>query len=572
MTKNSEIAGIFYEMADLLEMQGVQWKPRAYRNAARAVDAAEDVELILKKGGKKALMEIPGIGESIADKIIEYIDTGRIKEYEKLTGKLPEGVHAMMHIMGVGPKKAWRLYKELNIRSVDELEKACKQGKIRQLKGFGAKTEEDILKGIATLRKGQERINLGKAWLISQEIIQHLKKLKEVKVITPAGSLRRMQETIGDIDILVISVKPEIVMDTFVSMPDVVRVLARGKTKSSVQLKDGVNADVRVLEPRSFGAALQYFTGSKDHNIALRQIAIRKGLKLSEYGLFKGKKQVAGKTEEEIYKKLGLQYVEPELRQNSGEIEAARAGKLPRIIGYDSIRGDLHTHSKWSDGVNTLEEMVQAAIKMGYEYIALTDHSKSEHIAHGMEEKRLAKYIAEIEKLKKKYAGRIRVLCGSEVNIMNDGSLDYSKKLLDQLDWVVASVHSRFKSSEEEMTKRIIRAIETGQMNVLGHPTGRLIGTREPYAVNMERVIEAAKENNVALEINAFPLRLDLKDSHVRMAVEAGAKLCIGTDSHNTNHLPVMRFGIAQARRGWAEEKDVINTWKWNKLEKHISK
>ncbi|MEM2916084.1 MAG: DNA polymerase/3'-5' exonuclease PolX [Candidatus Woesearchaeota archaeon] len=572
MTKNSELASIFYEMADLLEMQGVQWKPRAYRNAARAVDAAEDVELILKRGGKKALLEIPGIGESIADKIIEYVGTGRIKEYERLTGKLPEGVHAMMHIMGVGPKKAWRLYKELNIRSVDELEKACKQGKLRQLRGFGAKTEEDILKGIATLRRGQERINLGKAWLISQEIIQRLKKLKEVRAIMPAGSLRRMQETIGDIDILVISVKPEIVMNTFVSMPDVARVLARGKTKSSVQLKDGINADVRILEPRSFGAALQYFTGSKDHNIALRQIAIKKGLKLSEYGLFKGNKQIAGKTEEEIYKRLGLKYIEPELRQNTGEIEAARAGKLPKIIGYGSIKGDLHTHSRWSDGINTAEEMVQAAIKMGYEYVALTDHSKSEHIAHGMDEKRLAKYIAEIDKLKKKYAGRIRVLCGSEVNIMNDGSLDYSKKWLDQLDWVVAAVHSRFKSSEEEMTRRIIKAIETGQMNVLAHPTGRLIGTREPYAVNMEKVIEAARENNVALEINAFPLRLDLKDSHIRMAVEAGAKLCIGTDSHNTNHLPVMKFGIAQARRGWAEEKDVINTWRWNKLEKHISK
>ncbi|MEM4240106.1 MAG: DNA polymerase/3'-5' exonuclease PolX [Candidatus Woesearchaeota archaeon] len=572
MTKNSEIAGIFYEMADLLEMQNVQWKPRAYRNAARAVDSAEDVEIILKKGGKKALMDIPGIGEALAGKIIEYIETGKIKEYERLTGKLPEGVHAMMHIMGVGPKKAWRLYKELNIKSVDELEKACKAGKLRSLRGFGAKTEEDILKGIATLRTGQERINLGKAWLISKEIIQHLKKLKDVKAITPAGSLRRMQETIGDIDILVISSNPEAVMNTFTRMPDVVRVLAKGSTKSSVQLKDGVNADVRVLEPKSFGAALQYFTGNKDHNIALRQIAIKKGMKLSEYGLFRGSRQIAGRTEEEIYKKLGLKYIEPELRQNTGEIEAAKTGKLPKIIGYDSIKGDLHVHTNYSDGTNTAEEMIQAAISQGYEYIALTDHSKSEHIAHGMEEKRLAKYIAEIDRLKKRYSGKIHVLCGSEVNIMNDGSLDYSKKWLDRLDWVIGSVHSRFKSTEDEMTKRIIRAIETGQMSVLGHPTGRLIGTREPYAVNMEKVIEAARKNNVALEINAFPLRLDLKDSHIRLAVEAGAKLCIGTDSHNTNHLPVMKFGIAQARRGWAEEKDIINAMPWKKLEKYISR
>jgi DNA polymerase (family 10) len=568
--KNSEIADIFFEMADLLEMQNVQWKPRAYRNAARAVDSAEDVELVLKKGGKKALMEIPGIGDALADKIIEFIETGKIKEYERLTGKLPEGVHAMMHIMGVGPKKAWRLYKELNIKSVDQLEKACKAGKLRTHKGFGQKTEEDILKGIATLRTGEERILLGKAWMISQEIINRLKKLKQVKAIEPAGSLRRMQETIGDIDILVISSNPEIVMDTFTTMPDVVRVLAKGPTKSSVQLKDGINADVRVLEPKSFGAALQYFTGNKEHNIAVRQIAIKKGLKLSEYGVFKGSRQVAGKTEQEVYKKLGLQYIEPELRQNSGEIEAAKTGKLPKLAGYDSIRGDLHMHTSYSDGVNTPEEMIQAAIKMGYEYVAITDHSKSEHIAHGMEEKRLAKYIAEINKLKSRYANKIRVLCGSEVNIMNDGLLDYAKKILDQLDWVVGAVHSGFKTPKDIMTKRLITAIESGNMNVLAHPTGRLIGTRDPYEVDIDKVIKAAKENNVALEINAHPARLDLKDTHIRMAVEAGAKLCIGTDSHNTNHLPLMKFGIAQARRGWAEEKDIINTLPWKKLEKYI--
>ncbi len=570
--KNSEIAGIFFEMADLLEMQGVEWKPRAYRNAARAIDAAEDVEIILKKGGRKALLEIPGIGEALADKIIEYVETGKIKEYERLTGKLPEGVHAMMHIMGVGPKKAWRLYKELGIKGVDQLERACKKGKLRTHKGFGAKTEEDILKGIATLRTGQERILLWKACQISQEIISRLEKLREVRAIEPAGSLRRMQETIGDIDILVISSNPEIVMDTFTGMPDVVRVLARGGTKSSVQLKEGINADVRVLEPKSFGAALQYFTGNKEHNIAVRQIAIKKGLKLSEYGLFKGSKQIAGKTEEEVYKKLGLEWMPPELRQNTGEIEAAKNKSLPKLVCYGSIKGDLHTHTDYSDGINTPEEMVQAAIRMGYEYIAITDHSKSEHIAHGMEEKRLAKYIAEINRLKNRYADKIHVLCGSEVNIMNDGSLDYSRKILDRLDWVVAAVHSRFKSPKEEMTKRIITAIESENIHVLAHPTGRLINERNPYEIDIDKVIKTAKENNVALEINAFPTRLDLKDAHIRMAVEAGAKLCISTDSHNVNHLPVMKFGIAQARRGWAENKDVINTLPWKKVEKYISK
>jgi DNA polymerase (family 10) len=302
----------------------------------------------------------------------------------------------------------------------------------------------------------------------------------------------------------------------------------------------------------------------------VRQIAIRKGLKLSEYGVFKGNKQIAGKTEEEVYKKLGLEWIPPELRQNTGEIEAAKAGKLPNLVSYDAIKGDLHMHTKWSDGGNTPEEMIQAAIRQGYGYVAITDHSKSEHIANGMEEKRLAKYIVEINKLKNKYTNKIHVLCGSEVNIMSDGSLDYAKKILNQLDWVIGSVHSGFKSPKDIMTKRIITAIESKSLNILAHPTGRLIGTRDPYAVDMDKVIQAAKENNVALEINSYPARLDLKDTHIRMAVEAGAKLCIGTDAHHENNLPRINFGIAQARRGWAEEKDIINTLPWKKFEKYI--
>jgi len=572
MSKNTEIAEIFYEMADLLEMQGVDWKPRAYRNAARAVEAAEDLEQAYRQGGKKALLAIPGVGEGIASKIIEYIEKGKIKEYDALTKRLPSGVHDMMHIMGVGPKKAWRLYKELSITSVAMLESAARQGKLRKLAGFGQKSEEDILKGIETLKKGKGRMLLGKAWQLSQEIIARLEKLKEVKQLELSGSLRRRKETIGDIDVLVISTDAKKVMDAFTTMPDVERVLAKGPTKSSVMLKEGVSADVRVLEPKSFGAALQYFTGNKEHNIAVRQIAIKKGFKLNEYGLFKGKKQIAGKTEEDVYKALGLRWMPPELRENMGEIEAAKKGTLPDLIPYDAIKGDLHTHTKWSDGTNTVEEMIQAAIKRGYEYVAITDHSKSEHVAHGMEEKRLRKYIAEVNKLKKKYANKIAVLVGSEVSIMADGSLDYADRYLKELDWVVASVHSRFKQPRQEMTERILTALENEHVNALGHPTGRLINVREPYDADLDRIFATAKANKVALEVNAYPERLDLKDVHIKAGIDKGAAFVINTDAHNEHHLAFMQFGIAQARRGWAEAKDVLNTLPWKKFEKYISK
>jgi DNA polymerase (family 10) len=572
MSKNLQISEIFYEIADLLDMQGVQWKPRAYRNAARALESAEDVEKTYRAGGKKALMSISGIGDALADKIMEFISTGKIKEYERLTGKLPSGVHEMMHVRGLGPKKAWRLYKELKISGIIQLRKAAKAGKIRKLSGFGAKTEEDILKGIELVEKGQERMLLGKAWRLSEDIIARLRKVPGVTRIEPAGSLRRRKETIGDIDVLVISKNSGAVMDAFTTMPDVERVLAKGPTKSSVLLREGVTADCRVLEPKSFGAALQYFTGGKEHNIVVRQTAINKGYKLNEYGLFRGTKQIAGKTEEEIYQKLGLRLMPPELRENQGEIEAAKTGKLPRLIEYGSLCGDLHTHTKWSDGANTTEQMVKAAVTRGYEYVALTDHSKSEYIAHGMDEKQLLKYVDEISKLKKKYAGKIKILAGSEVDILADGKLDYANKYLEKLDWVIASVHSRFKQSRAEMTKRIINALSNEHVNALGHPTGRLISEREPYDADMAAVIDAAKANGVALEVNSSPARLDLKDSHVRMAVEAGAKLVINTDAHHENQLSYADFGIAQARRGWAEAKDVLNTLPWKKFEKYISK
>jgi len=568
--KNLEIARIFYEIADILEMQGVEWKPQAYRRAARAIEASsKDVENIYKKGSLKALKEIPGVGDAIAKKIEEFIKTGKIKEYLRLKKSIPEGVEKIKNIPGMGPKKALLLHKKLKIKSIKDLEKAAKSGKIQKLPGFGEKSEEDVLKGIELLKSSAGKVLLGKAWPIAQEVISNLKKLREVKKINIAGSTRRRKEVVRDLDILAISSNPKKVIESFTKLPVVATVLAKGPTKSSVRLKDGLNCDLRVVEEKSFGAALQYFTGSKDHNIRCRQIAIKKGLKLNEYGIFnaKTKKYLCGKTEQEVYKKLGMQYIEPELRENQGEIEAALKNKLPKLIGYKDIKGDLQMHTKYSDGVNTIEQMARTAMQMGYEYIAITDHSKSEHIAHGMDEKRLSKYITEIDKVNKKLKG-IRILKGAEVDILADGSLDYSDAQLKKLDIVIAAVHSKFKSTEAEMTKRILKALENRHVKILAHPTGRLINTRKPYAVNLSKVFDSCKANNVWPEIDAFPSRLDLNDAHTKDAIEKGVKLVIDTDSHSTDQLRYIEFGIATARRGWARKKDIINTLSWKKFEK----
>jgi DNA polymerase (family 10) len=468
------------------------------------------------------------------------------------------------------------LHKKLGIKSVAQLEKAARAGKIRKLKGFGPKSEEDILRGIEMLKRGEERKLLGTVLPLARALEASMKKVRDVKQAVAAGSVRRMKETVGDIDILTISKNSKPVMDAFTKMPEVVEVLAKGPTKSTVILSYGkhqIQADVRVLEEKSFGAALQYFTGSKDHNIKLRQIAIKKGYKLSEYGLFIAKtgRYVAGRTEAEVYKKLGLPYIEPELRENRGEIEAAQAKKLPKLIPYNAIKGDLQMHTKWSDGSNTIEEMASAAQKMGYKYIAITDHSKSQHIAHGLDEKRLAKYLKALDAAQKKFPN-IRILKGSEVDVLPNGKLDYSDRILKQLDIVVAGVHSRFKSPKAEMTKRIVKAFSNKYIHVLAHPTGRVINVREPYEFDLEKVFQAAIDNNVALEINAFPSRLDLKDVHIKLAKDFGVKLSMGTDSHSADHLRYIEFGIAQARRGWAESKDILNTLPFNKLEKFLKR
>jgi len=558
MSKNAELANLLFEFADVLEMKGVDWKPKAYRRAARSVESlSEPVESLYKKGGEKALKELPGVGEHIAKKIEEFLKTGKIREYDAEKKSLPKNIESLLHVRGLGPKKVMLLYKKKGIGSVGELQKAAKSGKLRGLAGFGEKSEKELLRNLELLKEGKERHLLGSALPIAREIQNSLKK-SGAKIIELAGSLRRMRETVGDIDILVIDDNPKKIMNAFTSLPDVKRILERGETRSSVILSNGIQSDVRVLRKESFGAAWMYFTGSKEHNVALRELAIKKGFKLSEYGLFKKNKFIAGKTEKEVYSKLGLEFIPPELRENQGEIEAAKKGTLPNLVDISDIKGDLHVHSVWSDGANSIEEMAVAAKKMGYQYIAMTDHSKSQRIANGMDVKRLKKYFDEISRVEKKVG--IKIFRGSEVDILSDGSLDYPDDILDEMDIVIAAVHSGFKSSSEDMTKRILSAFDNPYVNVFVHPTGRLIGERDPYAFDFEKVARAAAKKGIALEIDSYPSRLDLKDKLVRDAIGFGCKISVNTDSHSVSHLRFMELGVAQARRGWAKAEDIINT------------
>lgn len=572
--KNPEIAAIFYEMADILEMQNVQWKPRAYRHAAKAIESlSEDVTDIYKRGGIKELEKIPGVGAGLAAKIEEFLKTGKVKEHQRLRKLVPAHIDRLMAIPGMGPKKARMLYEKLGISTISQLEKAAKQHKIAKLPRMGIKSEEDILRGIEIFKKGKERTLLGHALPIANEIVQALNKLKEVDQIQAAGSLRRMKETVRDVDILVTSKKPAKIMDFFTTLPTVKTILAKGHTKSTVILATGMQADVRVVPPRSFGAALQYFTGSKEHNIALRQIAIKKGLKLSEYGVFQRRtnKLVAGKTEQEVYKKLRLQYIEPELRENKGEVEAAKQKKLPRLADYKDIKGDFHVHSKWSDGDNTIKEIAATAKKYGYSYICVSDHSKSQIIAHGLSEKDMLKKLQEIKKLNKKLKG-IRVLSGAEVDIKSDGRLDYPDSLLKKIDIVTAAIHSGFKQPKAVMTKRILTGLDNKYIDIFAHPTGRIINERPGYNVDLDQVFALAKDKKIHMEVNAFPDRLDLNDLGIKAAIEAGLKIAIGTDAHSTDQLHFINLGVAQARRGWATKKDILNTYTLKQLKKYFKR
>jgi DNA polymerase (family 10) len=568
--KNLEISAIFHEIVKILEIKGDNpFRIRAYDRAAQNIEGlTEDVEDFVKSD---RLTEIPGIGEDLASKIKEYISTGKIKAYEHLKKTIPKGLLDLLNIPSVGPKTAKLLYEKLKIKDISDLEKAIKKNKLRGIFGIKEKTIENISKGIELLKRGRERMTLAQAMQVADEFIKGLESLPEVKKISCAGSLRRQKETVRDIDILVISNKPQKIMDVFTRLPSVGLVLAKGETKSSVRTKDDVQVDCRVEEKKSFGAALLYFTGSKNFNIKLRQLAIRRGLKINEYGVFRKNRFVCGRTEEEIFKILGMSYIEPELREDTGEVELAKEFQLPHLIELKDIKGDLHVHSKWSDGGNTIEEMAQAAKLKDYSYIAITDHSQSLKVAGGLSIADLKKKKQEIDKINKKLKN-FRVLYGTEVDIDSDGNLDYKDEILKEFDVVVAAIHSGFKQPKTQLTKRQVLACQNKYVHIIAHPTGRLWGIRDAYDIDMDEVLKAARDTNTLLEINAFPQRLDLNDLNCHRAKEIGAKLVIGTDAHTVEQLESMKLGISVARRGWLTKEDVLNTLSLEELLKIIKK
>jgi DNA polymerase (family 10) len=559
--KNTAIAKVFQDMADLLELKGENvFKIRAYQRAARTFEhLPKEIEVILQEG--EDLQTIPGVGEAIAKKTIELVNTGKLRVYEELKAEFPEGITTLLEIPGIGPKTANRLSTELGIKSVDDLEQAIKDGRVAGLFRLGDKTADNILQQIEALRRKDQRIPIGEALPVVEEILNALRPLPGVKNLTAAGSLRRFRETVGDIDLMGTADNPEEVINAFVKLPQVREVLAKGPTKASVILPGGLQADLRMVEHDSFGSLLQYFTGSKQHNIALRTREQKKGLKLSEYGITDTSTDKLEKfaTEEKFYRRLGLQYIPPEIREDQGEIELAAKGKVPKLVELADIKGDIHVHTDWSDGRDSIEAMAQAAKALGYQYLAITDHSAGRGIAHGLSDERLRQQIEEIKRLNKQLKG-IRLLTGMEVDIRADGSIDLPEELLADLDIVIAAIHSAMTQSQEQITRRILGAMENPHIDVIAHPTCRLLGEREPAAVDMEAVFRAAAKYDKALEINTMPNRLDLKDIHVYRARELGVKLIMGTDAHSTAQLGFMRFGIGVARRGWCQPKDILNT------------
>ncbi|WP_292519622.1 DNA polymerase/3'-5' exonuclease PolX [Methanoculleus sp.] len=557
---NIEVAAILYEVADLLEIKGVRFKPQAYRRAAQAIETLpEDIGDIARRGD---LDDIPGVGKGIAGKVREIVETGSLGYLATLCEELPEGVQYLTRLPGIGPKKAIALSRELGVRTVDDLEAAALAGRIRDLPGFAEKTEANILASIQASRAAQERRLLGQILPVARDIEKRLRSLSSVGQVSLAGSIRRRKETIGDVDILATSPDPKEVMEVFATLPGVERVLARGTTKTSVVLATGIQVDLRVVEDGHFGAALQYFTGSKEHNIAMRKLAIARNWRLNEYGLtdLASGRTIAGEDEAGVYRALGLAWIEPELREDRGEIEAARAGTLPDLVGYDAVRGDLHVHTRWSEGAHSIEEMAEAARALDYEYIAICDHAESLHIARGLSPERLADQVREIERINRAADGEFTLLSGTECNIGMDGTVDLPDSILADLDVVVASVHSGFKQTEEELTERVITAMGNEHVDIIGHPTGRILLAREPYRINLPAVFDAAATLGVLMEINAFPGRLDLSDVNARSAREAGVRFSLGSDAHNRENLRFMEFGVATARRGWLSAGDIANT------------
>ncbi|MFZ1947377.1 MAG: DNA polymerase/3'-5' exonuclease PolX [bacterium] len=570
--ENIDVARIFDEIADVLELKNENvFRVRSYRRGAGAVrDLPENAGTLLAQG---KLEEVPGIGKSLAEKIGEIARTGTCKSYEEAKRDPYYPLIRLTRIPGVGPKLAVRLHEEVGVSSVADLEEAAKAHKLQALERMGEKLEEKILRGIEQQRRSLGRAKLSDALTYAEAAIRALEGLKGVARIDVAGSVRRRRETVGDIDLLVVSDSPARIMDAFTSMDNVAEVKAKGDTKSSVLLRSGIQLDLRILPRESYGAALHYFTGSKDHNVAIRDRGKRAGLKISEYGVFDARtdKVMGGRDEEEVFRAVGLPYIPPELRENWGEFEAAEKGELPNLIELDDIKGDLQMHTTASDGANSVEEMAAAAKRLGYKYIAITDHSKAVRVAGGLDDGELAAHIKQIRRADRRTAG-IEILAGVEVDILPDGSLDISDEVLAQCDVVLAAVHSRFNMTKQEMTGRVLAGIGNKYVNILAHPTGRLINQREPFEIDMDALIAGAKRARVALELNAYPDRLDLRDIHCRAAKEAGVKIAIDTDAHADKQLGVMRYGVMTARRGWLEAGDVINTWTPAELRKFLSK
>jgi DNA polymerase (family X) len=575
LIKNSDVAKVMRDLGFLTEITeedpNVQFRARAYYRAADTIASLpENVTDIYNKHGMKGLLEIPSVGKAIALKVEEYLKSHKVHHLEKLKEKVPISIDEMYGIEGIGPKTIKMFYNKLQIKNLSDLEKAATEGKLKTLLGFTEKKEHDIIKQIEFFKKGRGRFIIGEIYPLVKQIETRLQNISGVINAVAAGSIRRMKETIGDIDYLVACRDPEQVIDFFVKMPEVQEILGSGQAKAFVKLAIGIDADLLVVPEESWGSALQYFTGSKEHSVQLRKIAISKGLRLNEWGVFKGGKRLAGATEEEVYKTLGIQWMPPEMRENTGEIELGREGKIPKLVDYGSLKGDLQVHSENSDGTATIEEMARGAKAFGLDYIAITDHTKSLTIAGGLEEQELLEQADRITQLNDRLGKEFRILSSAEVNILKDGSLDISNTVLDKLDIVGAAIHSHFNLPIERQTERLIKAANNPNVDILFHPTGRLINRRAGYPVDIDKVIDVAKSTKTVLEIDAHYDRLDLKDEYVRRAIKKGVKLVIDSDAHHPIHYSFLTFGIAQARRGWAMQSDILNTLQADELLKAL--
>lgn len=558
---NADVAAAMSEIAEMLELKGEStFRIRAYENAARTLgNLPEDIRTVAAEG---RLRDIKGVGEALALKITELLETGHLKYLDNLRAEFPPGVRTLMTVPGVGPSLARRAYSELGIDSLEGLRQAAESGALASLPGLGEKSAENVLRALGRVKKRESRMSIGRAIPLVEELVEALQPASFIHELTPGGSVRRWSPTVGDVDLLATSGEPEAAMEAFVALPTVAQVLGQGPTKSTIVTDSGLQVDLRIVPDGEYGSLLQHFTGSKQHNIELREYALGRGLSLNEYGITNQATSEVRHFSDEVsfYAALGLDWIPPELREGNGEIEAARSNSLPDLITVDDIRGDLHVHSTWSDGTASIEEMATAARDLGYQYIAITDHSAGIGVAHGLSAERLLEQVEVIHRLNEQLDG-ITLLTGTELEIKRNGDLDFPDEILAQLDWVIASIHSGFNQSEAQITSRVVRAMENPHVDCIAHPTGRLIGKREPYAVDLEAVFRAAVETGTALEINSFPERLDLVDAHARRAIELGVSLAVNTDAHAPVHFNNIRFGVAMARRGWAQPPNVLNAF-----------